>query len=93
MPKHLHPNSRRFQTPSFAELIKPLQAILMTVSPFESRGNKPLEVTFEHMLKSLIFFHLEVHTSGRHLLQVLQKDEFARNEDCSARWNEEKHFL
>ncbi|MCB0197808.1 MAG: IS4 family transposase [Anaerolineae bacterium] len=80
MPKHFYPNSRRFDTPSFAELLKPLQAILMTVSPFKSRGNKPLEVTFEHMLKSLIFFHLEEHTSGRHLLQILQEDAFARSE-------------
>lgn len=80
MPKHLHPNSRRFDAPSFTELIKPLHPILKSVSPFESRGNKPLEVTFECTLKSLIFFHLEEHTCGRHLLQVLQEDEFARTE-------------
>src|SRR3970282_836215 len=33
---------------------------------------------FEHQLKSLIFYHLEEHTSGRHLLQVLEEDDFAR---------------
>jgi len=35
-------------------------------------------MTFEDQLKTLIFFHLEEHTSGRHLLQVLEEDEFAR---------------
>ena len=33
---------------------------------------------FEHQLKALIFYHLEEHTSGRHLLQVLEEDDFAR---------------
>jgi len=30
-------------------------------------------------LKALIFFHLEEHISGQHLLQVLEEDEFARD--------------
>jgi hypothetical protein len=34
---------------------------------------------FEHQLNALIFFHLEEHTSGRHLIQTLQEDEYARN--------------
>jgi len=34
---------------------------------------------FEHQLKALIFFHLEEHSSGRHLIQALQQDDFARN--------------
>jgi hypothetical protein len=34
---------------------------------------------FEDQLKALIFFHLEEHTSGRHLIQTLQEDDFARN--------------
>jgi len=32
---------------------------------------------FEHQLKTLIFFHLEEHTSASHLLQVLKEDDFA----------------
>ncbi len=35
-------------------------------------------MNFEHQLKTLVFFHLEEHTSGRHLLQVLEEDDFAR---------------
>ena len=44
----------------------------------ESRGNRPLKMTFEDQLKTLIFFHLEEHNSGRHLIQVLKEDDLAR---------------
>ncbi len=44
----------------------------------ESRGDRPLKMTFEDQLKALIFFHLEEHDSGRHLIQVLKEDDFAR---------------
>jgi hypothetical protein len=36
-------------------------------------------MNFEDQLNALIFFHLEEHTSGRHLVQTLQEDDFARN--------------
>jgi len=35
-------------------------------------------MTFENQLKALIFFHLEGHNSGTHLVEVLEKDDFAR---------------
>jgi len=35
-------------------------------------------MTFEDQVKALIFFHLEEHDSGRHLIQVLKEDDFAR---------------
>ena len=47
--------------------------------PLDSRGDRPLKMTFEDQLKALIFFHLEEHTSGQHLLQVLEEDDFARD--------------
>ncbi|MDY6855945.1 MAG: hypothetical protein SWO11_14810 [Thermodesulfobacteriota bacterium] len=34
---------------------------------------------FKDELKSLVFFHLEEHTSAQHLLQVLEEDDFARD--------------
>jgi len=46
--------------------------------PLEARGNRSLQMNFEHQIKALIFYHLEEHTSGRHLLQVLGEDDFAR---------------
>jgi len=44
----------------------------------QSRGNRPLQMSFEEHLRALVFFHLEEHTSAQHLLQVLQEDDFAR---------------
>jgi hypothetical protein len=44
----------------------------------QSRGDRPLQMTFEQQLKSLILFHLEEYDSARHLLQVLKEDDFAR---------------
>ena len=39
-----------------------------------------MQMTFEHQLKALIFYHLEEHSSGSHLVQVLDKDDFAKRE-------------
>jgi hypothetical protein len=36
-------------------------------------------MTFDDQLKALVFFHLEEHISGQHLLQVLEEDDFARD--------------
>lgn len=44
-----------------------------------SRGNRPLKMTFDDQLKALILFHLEEYTSAQELLQVLEEDDFARN--------------
>jgi IS4 transposase len=35
-------------------------------------------MTFEDQLNALIFFHLEEHTSGRHLVQSLKENDYAR---------------
>jgi hypothetical protein len=39
---------------------------------------RPLQMTFEDQLNALIYFHLETHTSGRHLIQSLTEDDLAR---------------
>lgn len=64
---------------SFEQLCRPLASILPSAPPLESQCNRPLQMEFGHQLNALIFFHLEEHTSGRHLLQTLQEDEYARN--------------
>ena len=56
-----------------------IQRAMIAMPPLEARGHRPLQMTFEDQLKSLIFFHLEEHTSAQHLLQVLEEDVFARN--------------
>lgn len=78
MPHTLHPQDKRQNVPSFHELWQPAEAVFIDMPPLEARGNKPLQLNFEHQLKSLVFYHLEEHTSGRHLLQVLDEDDFAR---------------
>ncbi len=78
MPYAFHPHDKKQNVPSFRELWQPVENILINMRPLEARGNRPLQMNFEHQLKALIFFHLEEHTSGRHLLQVLEEDDFAR---------------
>ena len=48
------------------------------IKKLKSRGNRPLQMDFEEMLDALIYFHLEEHESGRHLVQALEEDAFAR---------------
>jgi IS4 transposase len=48
---------------------------------------------FEDQLNALIFFHLEEHTSGRHLIQVLQEDDYARNNIAPAKGIQKSSFF
>ncbi len=83
MPYTLNPLDKKFIVPSFWLLLEPLRAILRSITFLKSRGNRPLQMEFEDQLNALIYFHLEEHTSGRHLLQVLEEDDFARAEVAS----------
>lgn len=78
MPRTFNPQDKEQNAPSFHELWQPVENIFIGMPPLEARGNRPLQMDFEHQLKALIFYHLEEHTSGRHLLQVLEEDNFAR---------------
>ncbi|MFH2219326.1 MAG: IS4 family transposase [Pseudomonadota bacterium] len=79
MPRSFKPYQKKHLSPSYYQLYQPLVKILQETPTLESRGNRPLQMTFEDQLKALIFFHLEEHNSGRHLIQVLKEDDFARN--------------
>lgn len=78
MPHTINPRKSKKEAPSLDELWQPVEKINDTIPPLLSRGNKPLKLTFEHQLKSLLCFHLEEHDSARHLLQFLEEDDFAR---------------
>jgi hypothetical protein len=82
MPNTIKPTKkqRKRKPPSFQKLTQPMNDILPNISPLQARGNKPLQMTFEDQLNALIYFHLEEHSSGRHLLQALQADAFAREQ-------------
>jgi hypothetical protein len=79
MPRSFKPYQKKHLSPSFSQLYQSLIKILEETPTLESRGDRPLQMTFEDQLKALIFFHLEEHNSGRHLIQVLKEDDFARN--------------
>jgi hypothetical protein len=78
MPQTFHPNSPRCTAPTFDELFEPTEQALATAAPLAARGNRPLRMNFEQQLRALVYFHLEEHTSGRHLIQALKEDDFAR---------------
>lgn len=78
MPRTIHPWNRARRAPSFDDLMEPTRDILPHVPALEARGNRPLQMSFEEQLRTLVYFHLEEHTSGRHLMQVLEEDDFAR---------------
>ena len=71
-------NPVEYSALSFTQLGHPLTKILGKTTQLESRCNRPLQMTFEDQLNALIFFHLEEHKSGRHLVQSLKEDDFAR---------------
>jgi hypothetical protein len=80
MPHTYDPKAGKHQTPSSLKLLEPMGGIIPEAPALKSRGNKPLQMSFEEQLKALTFFHLEEHTSGAHLVQVLEEDAFARAE-------------
>lgn len=80
MPKRFRPNDRTIRVPSYAVLLRPLSRIAGMIPPLETRGNRPLQMTFEDQLKALILFHIEEYESGRHLLEVLEKYVFVHKE-------------
>jgi len=45
-------------------------------------------MTFEDQLNALVFFHLEEHTSARHLVQVLQEDDFVSRVNYFVRFSD-----
>jgi hypothetical protein len=68
------------QAVEFQQFFKPIQDAMIDMPKLESQGNRPLQMTFEDHLKALVYFHLEEHHSAQHLLQVLEQDDFARNQ-------------
>jgi len=78
MPYTVKPQRTKNNVTKFCALTKPLKDIYKNVDPLLSKGNRKLKMTFQEILDALILFHLEEHHSGRHLLQVLKEDAFAR---------------
>ncbi len=79
MPHTFDPMGKNYAL-SFDKLYNPIRDAMNFVPPLESRGNRPLQMSFEEHLKALIFFYLQEHTSAQHLLQALEEDDFARSQ-------------
>ena len=59
-------------------LVAPLERILTEVTPLESTSNRCITFTFDHQLRSLIYYHTEEFTSAQALLEEMQdEDSFA----------------
>ena len=68
---------QRLNTRTIGQFFAPLKVESDQFPALTARGNRPLQMTFEDQLKILTYYHLEEHTSGRHLLQVLKQEDFA----------------
>jgi hypothetical protein len=79
MPHSIKKSRKKLNPLSFIKLYQPVLNMIHKVPVLESKGDRPLKMSFEDQLKALIYYHLEEHTSARHLIQVLKEDDFARD--------------
>jgi len=63
------------QSPTFTELVAPLESILTMVEPLVSGCNREITFDFESQLKCLIYYHIEGHTSAKALLEEIQDNQ------------------
>jgi hypothetical protein len=73
---------QRRKSRAFKLLLAPIFERFKSDNELESRGYRPLQMTFDDQLKALIFYHLEEYSSGSELLQALEQDDFAK--ECVA---------
>lgn len=73
---------QRRKSRAFKLLLAPIFERFKSNNKLESRGYRPLQMTFDDQLKALIFYHLEEFSSGSELLQALEQDNFAK--ECVA---------
>ena len=75
---HISIPKRKIQSSTFDKYIAPLLRSLPLAPELISRGDRPLKMNFEDQLKALVYFHLQEHSSARHLIQDLGENEFAK---------------
>jgi len=78
MSRSVKPYRIKLNSHFFNQFFQPVWDAIPETPVLKSRGDRPLKMTFEDQLKMLVFFHLEEHVSARHMLQVLEQDDFAR---------------
>lgn len=93
MPTTFAPRRRRKRSLSFKHLWFPVTRRLPKAPTLSSRGHRPLQMDFEEQLKILVYYHLQEHKSGRHLLQDMQENDFVRREIAPARGIKKSSFF
>ncbi|MBE3143485.1 MAG: IS4 family transposase, partial [Planctomycetes bacterium] len=78
MPYAWIPGTLKKKHDTYCKMMLPVNNALPDLTPLTSGCNRPLQMTFEDQINILVYFHLEEHHSGRHLLQVLNENHFAR---------------
>ena len=73
---------QRRKSRAFKLLLAPIFERFKSDKELESRGYRPLQMTFNDQLKALIYYHLEEFSSGSELLQALEQNDFAK--ECVA---------
>ena len=63
---------------SYGDFCQPAVDIMKNMAELQSKGNRPLKMSFQEQFHVLVYFHLQEHTSAQHLLQTLKEDDFAR---------------
>jgi len=77
MPRTFNP-LEKLRSVSYFEFFQPIVDAMKSMPELQSRGNRPLKMSFEEQLQVLVFFHLQEYTSAQHLIQILKEDDFAR---------------
>jgi hypothetical protein len=68
---------QRRKTRAFKLILAPIFERFKSDNQLESRGYRPLQMSFNDQLKALIFYHLQEYSSGSELLQALEQNDFA----------------
>ena len=63
---------------AFKLILTPIFERFKSTKELESRGNRPLQMSFDDQLKALIYYHLQEYSSGSELLQALEQNDFAK---------------
>jgi hypothetical protein len=72
----------RRKSRAFKLILAPIFERFKSENELESRGYRPLQMSFDDQLKALIFYHLQEYSSGSELLQALEQNDFAK--ECVA---------
>jgi Transposase DDE domain len=73
---------QRRKSRAFKLILAPIFERFKSKNELESRGYRPLQMSFDDQLKALIYYHLQEFASGSELLQALEQDNFAK--ECVA---------